>query len=181
MANRAKTTLPTGENKQQFRRRLQGTPRWREFVDCRQRWKDNGLSPWSAWCRAAAMFPKTGEDDFEGEGPDEVAGGVKVSEDVERPGHWSKGGVSSDECISWVFEALGEVGGVVVADAPSAGAWNLFRTCRANPQNAWSFYTNLWSKTIKPSDGREKLVESDDKIEVLIERMQASLEEEKPE
>lgn len=175
MPNRVATLLPTGETKQQFRRRLEGTPRWREFVDCRERLKQNGLSPWPAWRKAAEMFPKVGEDDFEGE-PVE-AGEVEGPEVSVRPEHWKDKGVPSDECIRWVFEALGEVKKLVPADAPSAGAWNLYGTCSGRPDMAWSFYTNLWSKTIKPGDDRERLEASTDKIEVLIEKLEAAMED----
>lgn len=90
---------------------------------------------------------------------------------------WPKEGVPNTEAIRWVFEWLGRPD-VTPADAPSAGAWALLNTCRANPQNVWAFYTTVWAKMVKPaSDEREKLVASTDKIEVLIEKLQKGLRE----
>ncbi|KKN40361.1 hypothetical protein LCGC14_0734130 [marine sediment metagenome] len=180
MANRTKKPLPTGENKEQFRRRLgRDVQRWRDFVSIREKLKDEGMHPWDAWCKAAGMFPRIGEeiDEVEvAEGlPNVSVEGPRASV---RPSHWTEGGVPSSECICWVFEALGQVGKVVAGDAPSAGAWNLYKTCRGNPDASWSFYTNLWSKTIKPSNEREQLEASTDRIEVLIERLQAAMAEE---
>ncbi len=175
--------LPTGESKACLKHRLLACDRWQDFVSVREGYKKNGVDSFQAWCMAAELFPRPGQQfDTEVRVREEharqvLSSGVGEGVELSRPGHWPSGGIPSDECIQWVFEALGEVGEVVPADAPSAGAWNLFRTCKGRPESAWQFYSQLWSKTIRPGDGRERLEESTDKIEVLIERLEASLKE----
>ena len=164
------------KSKAEIRNKVMEMGRWTEFVQLRERNKEEGMVPEKAWvaayeelCGAAAPA-------------DRVVAEVKQVESVSRPTRQSPDAskqlfedktCSTPKTVEWVAANL-RISDASAEDAPSSEAWSMLCWVKSSPQAESQFWGQIYTKllpTRQQLDQDTKMEDDGRRVLTLIDRI----------
>lgn len=139
---------PTGERLFEFHARLRKEARWSEAKSIYDRYRADGNGYYDGWDLTTRHFQLKQAQEYAPATP------IACPREAE-PAHWKSAEISGEEVVRWVFENIQRMD-VQPAEAPSAGAWGLWKGCRGDPKNAWEFMSKVWLRGVRFSDEEQR-------------------------
>ncbi len=139
------------ETRDEFKTRLKREGKWNEFLELREKYKQDGHEAKVAYAMAMEPFAGAGDSPADDQPDDADGGGSVLLEQFA-----GKDKASSLVVVEWVFDNI-DMLDVTPDMAPSAGAWSLLLRVRRHPDLLKEFYRSIWVRILPSKTGIEQL------------------------
>ena len=158
------------------RRRLEGEGRWNESQALKAQLLSEGFTPGEADARVRREFAASGMSDLLVESgvaglTEEVASSEAIDPDDSVP-ELDLGDPDIRRDAYWAYNNIGR-GGVKRKDAPSQGAWNMFRQFGRNDKTTTDFLEKIAQPMLKSEPKGERYHDDNRELIALAERYRA--------